>query len=109
MRVALAFLLFFHSLHAFSNASINGIVDPSPKFKTPLARNIDSSTLPQLSKSMSSRCQQLSSAINQSTTDPTHIGRVETGYDSNGKPRHEMREYDKRRDLELEFMQANCR
>lgn len=99
------------SVCACANAA-SGSVVPEPfssRFKSPLAHNLEGGTSASSSEPTSTRCRELSSAISQAAASPDRKNIIVQGLGPDGKPRSELREYDKRADLEVEYRQLGCR
>lgn len=112
MRMIFTFLgsLTF-SVYACAHVA-SGSVVPEPsgtQFKSPLARNLDGDISASSSESTPTRCRELSSAISQATISPDRKNVVVQGIGMDGKPRNELREYDKRKNLEVEYRRLGCR
>jgi hypothetical protein len=112
MRMIFAFLsLLMFSVYAGAHVASGSVVpDPSgTQFKSPLARNLDGGISASSSESTPTRCRELSSAISQAIASPDRKNIAVQGMGSDGKPRNELRQYDKRANLESEYRQLGCR
>jgi hypothetical protein len=80
----------------------------STQYKSPLTRNIDGGMSVSPSTSTHGRCLELSTSISQAIASPERKNVVVQGYGQDGKPRNELREYDKRATLEAEYRKLGC-
>lgn len=111
MRMVIIFLILLtFSAYTCAHVATAGAIPEASgtQFESPLARNLTDGTSASLSKSTSGRCQELSSAISQATANPDRKKIVVQGHGSDGRPRNELQEYDKRANLEVEYRRLGC-
>ncbi|WP_321860332.1 hypothetical protein [Burkholderia cenocepacia] len=103
---ALAALL---TMTATANAADAGTAPTKQRYVSPGIANVTASAAPRPeSTSADARCGELAAGIDALTHSPDRGHRVVRGMGPDGKPRNELRAYDKRADLEAEHVRLGC-
>ncbi|MCA8217287.1 hypothetical protein LGN20_25610 [Burkholderia cepacia] len=80
------------------------------RYVSPGIANVANAAAPRAEKTSSdSRCRELAAGIDAVTHTPDRGQKVVRGMGPDGKPRNELRAYDKRADLEAEHQRLGCR
>ncbi|WP_322027837.1 hypothetical protein [Burkholderia sp. BCC1977] len=105
-----AFLALICSAHAADAGSATGTVPPKQRYVSPGVANVaGAATLRPARTSPDGRCGELAAGIDAVTHAPDRGHKIVHGIGPNGKPRNELRAYDKRADLETEHRRLGCR
>ncbi|WP_420210078.1 hypothetical protein ACN8ZM_12820 [Burkholderia aenigmatica] len=98
------------STMAGTAAAADTIIAPAkPRYVSPGIANITGAAAPRAEHpSSNSRCRELAAGIDAVTHAPDRGQKVVRGTGPDGKPRNELRAYDKRADLETEHHRLGC-
>ncbi|WP_175886053.1 hypothetical protein [Burkholderia sp. BCC0044] len=106
MIAALAALF---TMTSTANATDTGTASAKQRYVSPGIANVTASAAPRPgSTSADARCRELAAGIDAVTHSPDRGQRVVRGMGPDGKPRNELRAYDKRADLEAEHQRLGC-
>ncbi|KVF67332.1 hypothetical protein WJ15_04985 [Burkholderia cepacia] len=93
-----------------ANAADTVTAPATQRYVSPGIANIANAAAPRPdTPSPDSRCRELSAGIDAVTHTPDRGQKVVRGVGPDGKPRNELRAYDKRADLEAEHQRLGCR
>ncbi|AWG32583.1 hypothetical protein [Burkholderia cenocepacia] len=94
---------------ATANAADTGAASAEQRYVSPGIANVTASAAPRPETTSSdARCRELAAGIDAVTHSPDRGQKVVRGMGPNGKPRNELRAYDKRADLEAEHQRLGC-
>ncbi|WP_321789010.1 hypothetical protein [Burkholderia pyrrocinia] len=110
----LAALPVFSALICTANAadvdSVTGTAVPKQRYVSPGVANVAGAATRRPERTSSdARCRELAAGIDAVTHAPDRGHKVVRGIGPDGKPRNELRAYDKRADLETEHQRLGCR
>ncbi|HDR9484311.1 TPA: hypothetical protein QDC20_002485 [Burkholderia aenigmatica] len=99
------------SAMAGTAAAADTIIAPAkPRYVSPGIANVTGAAAPRAEHlSSDSRCRELAAGIDAVKHAPDRGHKVVRGMGPDGKPRNELRAYDKRADLEAEHQRLDCR
>ncbi|RQV73225.1 hypothetical protein [Burkholderia anthina] len=97
------------AMTAAANAADTGSAPAKQRYVSPGIANVTASAAPHPeSTSPDARCRELAAGIDAVTHSPDRGQKVVRGTGPDGKPRNELRTYDKRADLEAEHQRLGC-
>ncbi|MPV60752.1 hypothetical protein CFB46_16520 [Burkholderia sp. HI2761] len=92
-----------------ANAADTGTASAKQRYVSPGIANVTASAAPRADNtSPDARCRELAAGIDAVTHSPDRGQKVVRGMGPDGKPRNELRAYDKRADLEAEHQRLGC-
>ncbi|VWC79272.1 hypothetical protein BLA18109_03121 [Burkholderia lata] len=107
---AIAALAALSAMTGTATAADTVTAPATQRYVSPGIANITNAAAPQAENpSPSSRCRELAAGIDAVTHAPDRGQKVVRGMGPDGKPRNELRAYDKRADLETEHHRLGCR
>ncbi|VWC85567.1 hypothetical protein BLA39750_01514 [Burkholderia lata] len=110
MIQAIAALAALSAMTGTATAADTLTAPATPHYVSPGIANVTNAAAPHAeSASPSSRCRELAAGIDAVTHAPDRGQKVVRGMGPDGKPRNELRAYDKRADLETEHHRLGCR
>ncbi|MDN7701228.1 hypothetical protein R0290_12240 [Burkholderia semiarida] len=105
----IAALAALSAMTAAANAADTGSAPAKQRYVSPGIANVTASAAPHPeSTSPDARCRELAAGIDAVTHSPDRGQKVVRGTGPDGKPRNELRTYDKRADLEAEHQRLGC-
>ncbi|AQQ28604.1 hypothetical protein A8E97_01970 [Burkholderia cenocepacia] len=105
----IAALAALSTMTATANAADAGTTAAKQRYVSPGIANVTASAAPRPeSTSSNARCRELAAGIDAVTHSPDRGQKVVRGMSPDGKPRNELRAYDKRADLEAEHQRLGC-
>ncbi|CAB3773868.1 hypothetical protein GQ57_16475 [Burkholderia sp. MSh2] len=106
----IAALVAFSSLPATASATDTPTSPATQRYVSPGVANITSAATPHQENAPShSRCRELATGIDAVTHTPDRGQKIVRGISPDGKPRNELRAYDRRANLEAEHRRLGCR
>ncbi|NHV29392.1 hypothetical protein [Burkholderia sp. D-99] len=107
---AIAALAALSAMTGTANAADTITAPAKQRYVSPGIANITNAAAPRPENpSPDSRCRELAAGIDAVTHTPDRGQKVVRGMGPDGKPRNELRAYDKRADLEAEHQRLGCR
>lgn len=107
---AIAALAALSAMTGTANAADTGTAPAKQRYVSPGIANVTGAAAPHPEiASSNARCRELAAGIDAVTHTPDRGQKVVRGIGPDGKPRNELRAYDKRADLEVEHQQLGCR
>ncbi|CAB3772723.1 hypothetical protein B7G54_23225 [Burkholderia puraquae] len=107
---AIAALVALSTMTGTANAADTLTAPAKLRYVSPGIANIANAAAPRPENpSPDSRCRELAAGIDAVTHAPDRGQKVVRGMGPDGKPRNELRAYDKRADLEAEHQRLGCR
>ncbi|MBY8607710.1 hypothetical protein K7N18_23050 [Burkholderia arboris] len=92
-----------------ANAADTGTAHAKQRYVSPGIANVTAAAAPhQETPSSNARCRELAAGIDAVTHSPDRGQKIVRGMGPDGKPRNELRAYDKRADLEAEHQRLGC-
>ncbi|WP_175834101.1 hypothetical protein [Burkholderia cenocepacia] len=105
----IAALAALSTMTATANAADAGTTSAKQRYVSPGIANVTASAAPRPESTPSdARCRELAAGIDAVTHSPDRGQKVVRGMGPDGKPRNELRAYDKRADLEAEHQRLGC-
>lgn len=105
----IAALAALSTMAATANAADAGTASAKQRYVSPGIANVTGSAAPRPeSTSSDARCRELAAGIDAITHSPDRGQKIVRGMGPDGKPRNELRAYDKRADLEAEHQRLGC-
>ncbi|NTX27624.1 hypothetical protein HT746_10860 [Burkholderia pyrrocinia] len=96
--------------NAADTGTASGTAPAKRRYVSPGITNVTSAAAPRPENvSSDARCRELAAGIDAVTHAPDRGQKVVRGFGPDGKPRNELRAYDKRADLETEHQRLGCR
>ena len=93
-----------------ANAANTGMAPAKQHYVSPGIANVTAAAAPRKeTASPDARCRELAAGIDAVTHAPDRGRKIVRGIGPDGKPRYELRAYDKRADLETEHQRLGCR
>ncbi|WP_412023235.1 hypothetical protein [Burkholderia cepacia] len=107
---AIAALAALSTLTGTANAADTGTAPAKQRYVSPGIANVTGAAAPRPENASSdARCRELAAGIDAVTHTPDRGQKVVRGFGPDGKPRNELRPYDKRAELESAHQQLGCR
>ncbi|KML51815.1 hypothetical protein VL15_25105 [Burkholderia cepacia] len=107
---AIAALAALSAITGTANAADTGTTPPKQRYVSPGIANVTGAAAPRTEHaSPNARCRELAAGIDAVTHTPDRGQKLVPGFGPDGKPRNELRPYDKRAELEAEHQQLGCR
>ncbi|MDN7557270.1 hypothetical protein [Burkholderia orbicola] len=105
----IAALAALSTMTATANAADAGTTAAKQRYVSPGIANVTASAAPRPESTSSNvRCRELAAGIDAVTHSPDRGQKVVRGMGPDGKPRNELRAYDKRAGLEAEHQRLGC-
>ncbi|HDR9873543.1 hypothetical protein [Burkholderia cenocepacia] len=105
----IAALVVLSAMATVANAADTGTTPTKQRYVSPGIANVTASAAPRPESTASNaRCRELAAGIDAVTHSPDRGQKVVRGMGPDGKPRNELRAYDKRADLEAEHQRLGC-
>ncbi|KVL14997.1 hypothetical protein [Burkholderia sp. MSMB1826] len=110
MLRTIAALAALSAMTGTANAADTNTASAEQRYVSPGVANVTASAAPRPDNtSPDTRCRELAAGIDAVTHSPDRGQKVVRGMGPDGKPRNELRAYDKRADLEAEHQRVGCR